>query len=78
MRAPPADPFVLATVPPLRLASDFCLFTSWLLPNEADAGRFSADIVAILREYKTECLVVLTVESRLCSESTWGVHLKLL
>ena len=45
MSAPLLDPFTLATAPPLRLASDFCRFTSCVVPKEAEAGRFSPDIL---------------------------------
>ena len=71
MRAPLAPPFARATVPPLRFASDFCLFTSWLLPNEADAGRFSPDIFGVLREgVMDRRRATVTVEGDLCSVPT--------
>lgn len=47
MRAP-LPPLALVRAPSLRFASDFCLFTSCVEPKDADAGRFSPDIVALV------------------------------
>ena len=39
------EPLTFATVPSLIFASDFCRLTSWVVPNEAEAGRFSPDML---------------------------------
>lgn len=53
MRALLPVPLTLATALPFKSFSDLCLFTSWEEPKEFDAGRFSADMLAVVRVWSS-------------------------